>query len=54
MSKRIAIFVIAYDAVTTHDDVLVVSASGDGGYHEVVNGVVRAGREGATSGAARW
>ncbi|NIZ90455.1 diacylglycerol/lipid kinase family protein [Kineococcus rubinsiae] len=43
---------LAYDAVTTHDDVLVVSASGDGGYHEVVNGVVRAGREGATSGAA--
>lgn len=43
---------LAYDAVTTHEDVLVVSASGDGGYHEVVNGVVRAGRDGATSGSA--
>ncbi|NAZ83627.1 diacylglycerol kinase [Kineococcus sp. R8] len=43
---------LAYDAVRTHGDVLVVSASGDGGYHEVVNGVVRAGRDGAVGGAA--
>ncbi|WP_432563887.1 diacylglycerol/lipid kinase family protein [Kineococcus sp. SYSU DK003] len=35
---------IARDAVKDDDGTLVVSASGDGGYHEVVNGVVDAGR----------
>ncbi|ABS01829.1 diacylglycerol kinase family enzyme [Kineococcus radiotolerans] len=35
---------IARDAVTAEAGTLVVSASGDGGYHEVVNGVVAAGR----------
>ncbi|WP_345711816.1 acylglycerol kinase family protein, partial [Kineococcus glutinatus] len=35
---------IAERAVTEHPATLVVSASGDGGYHEVVNGVVRARR----------
>lgn len=35
---------LARDAVTAEAGTLVVSASGDGGYHEVVNGVVAAGR----------
>ncbi|GAB3461785.1 diacylglycerol kinase family protein [Kineococcus endophyticus] len=35
---------IARDAVREDDGTLVVSASGDGGYHEVVNGVTTAGR----------
>ncbi|WP_432510834.1 diacylglycerol/lipid kinase family protein [Kineococcus sp. SYSU DK001] len=35
---------IARDAVREQDGTLVVSASGDGGYHEVVNGVVTGGR----------
>ncbi|WP_432543953.1 diacylglycerol/lipid kinase family protein [Kineococcus sp. SYSU DK002] len=35
---------IARDAVREQDGTLVVSASGDGGYHEVVNGVVSGGR----------
>ncbi|MCI2240000.1 diacylglycerol kinase [Kineococcus sp. TRM81007] len=35
---------LAERAVTEHPATLVVSASGDGGYHEVVNGVVRARR----------
>jgi diacylglycerol kinase family enzyme len=35
---------IAREAVTAHAGTLVVSASGDGGYHEVVNGVVSTGR----------
>ncbi|MGI4896823.1 MAG: diacylglycerol/lipid kinase family protein [Janthinobacterium lividum] len=43
---------LAYDAVAGRDGVLVVSASGDGGYHEVVNGVVRAGRDGHRGGLA--
>jgi len=44
--------VLAHDAVAAREGVLVVSASGDGGYHEVVNGVVAAGREGHTTGLA--
>ncbi len=43
---------IARQAVSGSDGVLVVSASGDGGYHEVVNGVVSAGRDGHGLGAA--
>ncbi len=46
---------IAHDAVAEAGEaggVLVVSASGDGGYHEVVNGVVRAQRTGRGVGAA--
>ncbi|MEZ0165800.1 diacylglycerol kinase family protein [Kineococcus sp. LSe6-4] len=35
---------IARDTVREDGGTLVVSASGDGGYHEVVNGVVTAGR----------
>jgi diacylglycerol kinase (ATP) len=35
---------IAHEAVTADPGTLVVSASGDGGYHEVVNGVFRTGR----------
>jgi len=35
---------IAREVVTADAGTLVVSASGDGGYHEVVNGVVAAGR----------
>ena len=35
---------LAERAVTEHPATLVVSASGDGGYHEVVNGVLRARR----------
>ncbi|WP_432493764.1 diacylglycerol/lipid kinase family protein [Kineococcus auxinigenes] len=37
---------LAREHVARHPGVLVVSASGDGGYHEVVNGVVAAGRAG--------
>ena len=43
---------LAERVVAEHPGTLVVSASGDGGYHEVVNGVVRAGREGAKGAAA--
>jgi diacylglycerol kinase (ATP) len=35
---------LARDAVRAEPGTLVVSASGDGGYHEVVNGVITAGR----------
>ncbi|GAB7189486.1 diacylglycerol kinase family lipid kinase [Kineococcus sp. NUM-3379] len=35
---------LAEQAVAAHPQTLVVSASGDGGYHEVVNGVMRARR----------
>ncbi|WP_432484944.1 diacylglycerol/lipid kinase family protein [Kineococcus esterisolvens] len=43
---------IAREQVARHPGVLVVSASGDGGYHEVVNGVVAAGRAGHDGGLA--
>lgn len=33
---------LARDAASTGDAVLVVSASGDGGYHEVINGILQA------------
>ena len=33
---------LAQDAARTADGTLVVSASGDGGYHEVINGLLRA------------
>ncbi|WP_028267252.1 diacylglycerol/lipid kinase family protein [Arthrobacter sp. MA-N2] len=38
---------LARDAVRGTGDVLVVSVSGDGGYNEVVNGVMQAGNPGA-------
>lgn len=37
---------LAYDFVMKHSRCLVISASGDGGYHEVVNGVISAQRHG--------
>ncbi|WP_432498438.1 diacylglycerol/lipid kinase family protein [Kineococcus gypseus] len=43
---------LAREHVARHPGVLVVSASGDGGYHEVVNGVVAAGRDGHDGGLA--
>ncbi|NAZ87970.1 diacylglycerol/lipid kinase family protein [Kineococcus indalonis] len=43
---------LAREHVARHRGVLVVSASGDGGYHEVVNGVVAAGRAGHRGGMA--
>ena len=42
---------LAERAVTEHPATLVVSASGDGGYHEVVNGVMRARRRLPGAGA---
>jgi diacylglycerol kinase (ATP) len=37
---------LAHDLACTEPDTLIVSSSGDGGYHEVVNGVMRARAEG--------
>ncbi|WP_432521468.1 diacylglycerol/lipid kinase family protein [Kineococcus sp. SYSU DK006] len=42
---------LAEQAVTEDPGTLVVSASGDGGYHEVVNGIVRARRRHPGAGA---
>ena len=43
---------LAYDIAKSSKNAFVVSSSGDGGYHEVVNGVLRARNEGhmATTG----
>lgn len=38
---------MAYDLAKASKRPLVISASGDGGYHEVINGLMRAQREGA-------
>jgi diacylglycerol kinase (ATP) len=38
---------LAYDRARASTNALIVSASGDGGYHEVVNGLMRAKAEGA-------
>lgn len=38
---------MAYELAKTDKRPLIISASGDGGYHEVVNGLIRAQREGA-------
>ena len=43
---------LARTAVAERPGTLVVSASGDGGYHEVVNGVVQAARDGHPEGLA--
>ena len=43
---------LAEEAVYAHPATLVVSASGDGGYHEVVNGVMRARRRRPGAGTA--
>lgn len=37
---------LAYAAATKKDSTLIVSVSGDGGYHEVINGALRAQTEG--------
>lgn len=37
---------LAYDFVMHHSGCLVISASGDGGYHEVVNGIMSARQQG--------
>lgn len=36
---------LAYEALVADPDALVVSVSGDGGYHEVINGAMRAAAE---------
>jgi diacylglycerol kinase (ATP) len=38
---------LAYDAAKKYSDVLIVSVSGDGGYHEVINGALKAQEEGS-------
>jgi diacylglycerol kinase (ATP) len=38
---------LAYGIATTHSKPLIISASGDGGYNEVINGALRAQAEGA-------
>ena len=38
---------LAYKIATSHKRPLIVSSSGDGGYHEVINGSLKAQREGA-------
>jgi diacylglycerol kinase family enzyme len=39
---------LAYEIAKTHKKPLIVSSSGDGGYHEVINGALRAQAEGST------
>ena len=39
---------LAYDLAKASKRALIISASGDGGYHEVVNGIMKAQHEGAT------
>lgn len=43
---------LAYETALRYSRVLVVSSSGDGGYHEVVNGVIKARKEGRDAVAA--
>lgn len=38
---------LAYNAAKAHHKPLIISSSGDGGYNEVINGVMRAAAEGA-------
>lgn len=38
---------LAYDVATKYKQPLIISASGDGGYHEVINGALQAQAEGA-------
>lgn len=38
---------IAYDIAKSSKNPLIISSSGDGGYHEIINGVVKAQHEGA-------
>jgi diacylglycerol kinase (ATP) len=38
---------LAYDTAKKHDSPLIISASGDGGYNEVINGALQAQEEGA-------
>ncbi len=40
---------LAYDLVQSQKHLLIVSSSGDGGYHEVINGVMRAGTKGKST-----
>ena len=42
---------LAYQAATATKNPLIISSSGDGGYHEVVNGIIRANKKGATATA---
>jgi diacylglycerol kinase (ATP) len=37
---------LAYEAAIKYTDLLIVSVSGDGGYHEVINGALQAQQEG--------
>jgi diacylglycerol kinase (ATP) len=39
---------LAYDIAKKHDSALIISSSGDGGYNEVVNGAIKAQKEGRT------
>jgi diacylglycerol kinase (ATP) len=43
---------LAYDFATNHQKPLIISSSGDGGYNEVINGLLTAQQEGATPIAA--
>src|SRR4051794_35588548 len=38
---------LAFDIATRHDNPLIISSSGDGGYNEVINGALRAQENGA-------
>lgn len=41
---------IAYDIAKNMKPVVIIASSGDGGYHEVLNGVMRAGNKGVVVG----
>lgn len=43
---------LAYEIARSDDEPLIVSSSGDGGYHEVINGVMRGSEEGHSAIAA--
>lgn len=42
---------LAYDLATATEKPLIISASGDGGYHEVINGIIKANQQGAQATA---
>jgi diacylglycerol kinase (ATP) len=37
---------LAYEIATSFDTPLIISSSGDGGYHDVINGIMQAARDG--------
>ena len=42
---------LAYETAMATENPLIISSSGDGGYHEVVNGIIRASKKGARATA---